>query len=49
MNFRSELSSRNKSIFFLYCLCLGEQQAGNELSSAHEVELVKSMINGALC
>lgn len=49
MNFRSELSSRNKSIFFWYCLCLGEQQAGNELSSAHEVELVKSMINGALC
>lgn len=54
MNFRSELSSRNKSIcfiifFFEHCLCLGEQEAGNELSSAHEVELVKSVINGALC
>lgn len=56
MNFRSELSSRNKSIcfilffiFFEHCLCLGEQEAGNELSSAHEVKLVKSVINGALC
>lgn len=52
MNFRSELSSRNKSIFFFFFFALSLFRGavpGNELSSAHEVELVKSVINGALC